>query len=133
LIRQFQPQNHLHAQADSDACVKTLLDAAQFSPRRLPTLANAACGVGAILLVMMYVGNVSVAHYLAAAAALVLAGLVFDVFEGRIARWRHSHSPLGRELDSLADIVSLGVAPLSLLFLLSGTLMISKSLRIPKL
>lgn len=79
------------------------------------TLANAACGVGAILLVMRYVGDGSVMHYLAA-AALVLAALVFDVFDGRVARWRHSHSPLGRELDSLADIVSFGVVPAALAF-----------------
>src|SRR5262249_3772129 len=30
---------------------------------------------------------------------------------GRIARWRHAASPLGRELDSLADVISFGVAP----------------------
>jgi CDP-diacylglycerol--serine O-phosphatidyltransferase len=45
------------------------------------------------------------------AAALVLAALVFDVLDGRIARWRHKSSPLGRELDSLADVISFGVAP----------------------
>ena len=36
---------------------------------------------------------------------------VFDVIDGRVARWRHTHSALGRELDSLADIISFGVAP----------------------
>ncbi|MEO8104446.1 MAG: CDP-alcohol phosphatidyltransferase family protein, partial [Betaproteobacteria bacterium] len=36
---------------------------------------------------------------------------VFDVLDGRIARWRHKTSPMGRELDSLADIISFGVAP----------------------
>jgi len=41
---------------------------------------------------------------------------VFDVLDGRIARWRHQHSALGRELDSLADIVSFGVAPAALGF-----------------
>ena len=79
------------------------------------TLANAACGVAAIFLVMMYMGNASVAHFLAA-AALVAAALVFDVLDGRIARWRHTHSALGRELDSLADIISFGVAPATLAF-----------------
>ena len=79
------------------------------------TLANAACGVAAIFLVMMYMGNASVAHFLAA-AALVAAALVFDVLDGRIARWRHTHSALGRELDSLADVISFGVAPATLAF-----------------
>ncbi len=79
------------------------------------TLANAACGVAAIFLVMTYMGNASVAHFLVA-AALVAAALVFDVLDGRVARWRHTHSALGRELDSLADIISFGVAPAALAF-----------------
>ena len=41
----------------------------------------------------------------------VLAALIFDVFDGRVARWRKKTSILGRELDSLADIISFGVAP----------------------
>jgi CDP-diacylglycerol--serine O-phosphatidyltransferase len=36
---------------------------------------------------------------------------VFDVLDGRIARWRQQQSALGRELDSLADVISFGVAP----------------------
>ena len=79
------------------------------------TLANAACGVAAIFLVMRYMGNASMMHYLLA-AALVLVALIFDVLDGRVARWRHTHSALGRELDSLADIISFGVAPAALAF-----------------
>ena len=79
------------------------------------TLGNAACGVGAIFLAMAYVAAPSTAHFLAAAALLPLA-FVFDVFDGRIARWRQTHSALGRELDSLADIISFGVAPAALAF-----------------
>jgi CDP-diacylglycerol--serine O-phosphatidyltransferase len=41
---------------------------------------------------------------------------VFDVLDGRIARWRHTHSALGRELDSLADVISFGVAPAALAY-----------------
>ena len=33
------------------------------------------------------------------------------MLDGRIARWRQTSSPLGRELDSLADVISFGVAP----------------------
>ena len=47
---------------------------------------------------------------------LVVAALAFDVLDGRIARRRHSSSPLGRELDSLADVISFGVAPAALAF-----------------
>jgi CDP-diacylglycerol--serine O-phosphatidyltransferase len=79
------------------------------------TIANAFCGMGAVLAVMAYLqGNL--ANGLLIAAALVPAAFVFDVFDGRIARWRQQHSALGRELDSLADIISFGVAPAALGF-----------------
>ena len=74
------------------------------------TLANAACGVAAVFCAMIYVGRQSLAYFLAA-TALAPAALVFDVLDGRVARWRHTHSALGRELDSLADVISFGVAP----------------------
>src|SRR5204862_5963318 len=45
------------------------------------------------------------------ACGLVLAAAVFDVLDGRIARWRQKSSAMGRELDSLADVISFGVAP----------------------
>ncbi|HET7793665.1 MAG TPA: CDP-alcohol phosphatidyltransferase family protein [Rhizobacter sp.] len=79
------------------------------------TLGNAACGVGAVFLAMAYMANPSLGHFYAA-AAMAPAALLFDVFDGRVARWRQTHSALGRELDSLADIVSFGVAPAALGF-----------------
>jgi CDP-diacylglycerol--serine O-phosphatidyltransferase len=79
------------------------------------TLANAACGVATVFLAMLYVGDASLAHFLTA-AAMAPAALIFDVLDGRIARWRHTHSALGRELDSLADVISFGVAPAALAF-----------------
>ncbi len=39
------------------------------------------------------------------------AALIFDVLDGRIARWRQKASTLGQELDSLSDVISFGVAP----------------------
>ena len=38
------------------------------------------------------------------------------MLDGRIARWRHTSSALGRELDSLADVISFGVAPAALAY-----------------
>src|SRR6478672_1723116 len=64
---------------------------------------------------MLYIDSRAVVHFFIA-AALMPAAFVFDVLDGRIARWRHQHSALGRELDSLADIVSFGVAPAALGF-----------------
>ena len=74
------------------------------------TLANAACGTGALFSMMTYLQTTDVRHiYLA--CGLVLAAMVFDVLDGRIARWRRNSSIMGRELDSLADVISFGVAP----------------------
>ena len=74
------------------------------------TLGNAVCGVGSMFSIITFIqtGAVRHAYY---ACALVLAALVFDVFDGRVARWRQKSSLLGRELDSLADVISFGVAP----------------------
>lgn len=74
------------------------------------TLGNAVCGVGALFSSMTFLETSDVVH-IYFACALVLAALVFDVFDGRIARWRQKSSAMGRELDSLADVISFGVAP----------------------
>ena len=74
------------------------------------TLANAVCGTGALFSTMTYL-ETGDARHVYFACALVLAALVFDVLDGRIARWRRKTSAMGRELDSLADVISFGVAP----------------------
>ena len=74
------------------------------------TLANAACGVLAIFFAFRYVASGDVRAFLLSAAMAPLA-FAFDVMDGQIARWRRQHSALGRELDSLADVISFGVAP----------------------
>jgi CDP-diacylglycerol--serine O-phosphatidyltransferase len=79
------------------------------------TLGNAACGMASVLLAMRYVGGGQLSHFMWAAIMAPLA-LAFDVLDGRVARWRQQHSALGRELDSLADIVSFGVGPAALGF-----------------
>jgi len=74
------------------------------------TLGNAVCGTAALFSVISYVQTGFIEHvYLA--ATLVFAALIFDVLDGRIARWRRKSSSMGRELDSLADVISFGVAP----------------------
>jgi len=78
---------------------------------RLPdllTTANLACGVASILLASQ--GQLTIA------CALVFAAAVFDVFDGLAARAMGGGSPLGVQLDSLADLVSFGVAPAVVLF-----------------
>ena len=79
------------------------------------TLANAVCGTGAVLTSMSYLQTGDVSRLYVASAA-IFAALIFDVLDGRIARWRQTSSALGRELDSLADVISFGVAPAALAY-----------------
>ena len=79
------------------------------------TLANAFCGVGALFAVMTFLQTGDTRHIFFA-CGLIPAALVFDVLDGRIARWRQKSSELGRELDSLADVISFGVAPAAIAY-----------------
>ena len=79
------------------------------------TLANAFCGTGAIFAAMHYLQDGRQADLLRGMALIPLAFL-FDALDGRIARWRHKASTLGRELDSLSDVISFGVAPAALAY-----------------
>jgi CDP-diacylglycerol--serine O-phosphatidyltransferase len=79
------------------------------------TLGNAACGVAGVLCAMTFLAAGGVGWFYAS-AAFAPAALLLDVLDGRVARWRAQHSPLGRELDSLADVISFGVAPAALGF-----------------
>src|SRR6476661_8378844 len=77
------------------------------------TLANAFCGTGAIFAAMRFLQE-GVVRDLLVGMALIPAAFIFDALDGRVARWRKSASTLGRELDSLADVISFGVAPAAL-------------------
>ncbi|ORX75351.1 CDP-diacylglycerol--serine O-phosphatidyltransferase [Basidiobolus meristosporus CBS 931.73] len=74
------------------------------------TLLNGTCGTGSIFASMSYlIENNTV--YLWVAFWLIPLGTFFDFMDGRVARWRKNSSLLGQELDSLADLISFGVAP----------------------
>jgi len=79
------------------------------------TLGNAFCGTGAIFAAMRFLQDGDVPWLLAGMALIPLA-FVFDALDGHVARWRQSASTLGRELDSLADVISFGVAPAALAY-----------------
>jgi CDP-diacylglycerol--serine O-phosphatidyltransferase len=81
-----------------------------FSLADLITLSNGFAGTGAILATLQYMDTRN-QRILWLAFVLPLLAMVFDFLDGRVARWRHRSSPLGRELDSLADLISFGVAP----------------------
>jgi len=69
----------------------------------LLTTGNLFSGLFAILAVFK-------GHYIAAAVAILVA-LIFDMLDGKSARWTNSTSQFGVEYDSLADLVAFGVAP----------------------
>jgi CDP-diacylglycerol--serine O-phosphatidyltransferase len=50
-------------------------------------------------------------HQIEYALAFILLACIFDLFDGRVARMGGVESPFGREFDSLADLISFGVAP----------------------
>jgi CDP-diacylglycerol---serine O-phosphatidyltransferase len=79
------------------------------------TLMNAFLGMGAVLSAMRYLVTHSNTALRNAFIFLPLA-LIADFADGRVARWRRKASLLGQELDSLADVVSFGVAPAAVAF-----------------
>lgn len=79
------------------------------------TLANAASGVASVFCAMSFVATGARDDFMLA-AVLAPVALVFDILDGKVARWRRKHSAMGRELDSLADVISFGVAPAALAF-----------------
>jgi CDP-diacylglycerol---serine O-phosphatidyltransferase len=82
------------------------------------TLANASAGTGAIFSCLAYLDGGHRDVHLVGAFALLLVALVCDLADGAIARGQHRASPFGADLDSLADVVSFGVAPAVLGFTL---------------
>jgi CDP-diacylglycerol--serine O-phosphatidyltransferase len=77
----------------------------------LPTLftvANVFCGFYAIIASMRKDTEL--------AAALIGLAILFDILDGRVARMANATSDFGREFDSLADVISFGVAPGILLY-----------------
>ena len=79
------------------------------------TLANAFCGTGAVFASMRFLQDGNVRDLMIGMALIPLA-FIFDAVDGNVARWRKSASTLGRELDSLADVISFGVAPAALAY-----------------
>ena len=71
---------------------------------------------GCVATTMAFNGNIKWA------VAWMIIGAVFDFFDGMTARLLHVSSPIGKELDSLADDVTFGVAPSTIAFWLLGVI-----------
>lgn len=69
------------------------------------TLCNLLCGILSIYTLYNYEEDILLAPL------FILLGVVFDFFDGLVARLLKVSSAIGKELDSLADIVSFGIAP----------------------
>ena len=80
-----------------------------FTLPNILTLANLMAGVLAIVATLNY-------HDYETALWLIVAAAIFDFFDGFVARLLHQQSPLGVQLDSLADDVTFGVAPALVMF-----------------
>jgi len=87
----------------------------------LMTAGNLVCGFMAVL--QIFEGTILretegtnwLMHY-ERSLFFILAAFIFDMLDGRVARLGGQESPFGREFDSLADVVSFGVAPALLVF-----------------
>jgi CDP-diacylglycerol--serine O-phosphatidyltransferase len=79
------------------------------------TAGNMACGFFALTWIFKYEPGQGF-EPIQNAIRLILAAFVFDLFDGRVARLTKKESPFGREFDSLADLVSFGVAPAFLMY-----------------
>src|SRR3954469_19377629 len=79
------------------------------------TLANGFFGSGSVLAAMHFLVD-GKDRWLPLPWGLLAVALIFDFADGRVARWRHRSSPLGADLDSLADVISFGLAPAALGF-----------------
>jgi len=89
-----------------------------YTPADALTIGNAACGTIAIFLCLDYLATGS-PRFLWTAFVLLPLALVCDVLDGYVARLnRRRQSTLGADLDSLADVISFGVAPAVLGFTL---------------
>ncbi|KAI1848350.1 hypothetical protein JX265_008870 [Neoarthrinium moseri] len=78
---------------------------------------NGFCGIMSVFSSLRYcLGDPTDHSNLYLALAFLPFGLFFDFMDGRVARWRKKSSMMGQELDSLADLISFGLAPACVAF-----------------
>src|SRR4051795_10638050 len=78
----------------------------------LMTAGNLFCGFAALTkIVEADIASPDFTSVIRHALFFILLACIFDLLDGRVARMGGSESPFGREFDSLADLISFGVAP----------------------
>ncbi len=88
----------------------------------LLTLGNALCGLGAISLAAQALGQENFELNLYNAGLLIFLGMLFDMLDGRVAVWTKQTSEFGKQLDSLCDAITFGVAPAFMMLVFSRQL-----------
>ena len=87
-----------------------------YTPADVFTLGNAACGTGAIFACLNFLAESNDVRYIHAVFVLLPMAFILDALDGFVARKMRRQSILGADLDSLADVISFGVAPAVLAF-----------------
>ncbi len=85
-----------------------------FNVPNLITAGNLLCGIFAIILA--FAGRIDIAPY------FIFAAAILDFFDGFAARLLKQHSELGKQLDSLADVISFGLAPGLIMFVMLASI-----------
>src|SRR5216110_2479814 len=99
------PSSPLRPSDTTDAKLKIY-----FLPNLL-TAGNLFCGFVALTRIVEADISTGNYHNIKVALGFILLACIFDLFDGRVARMGGIESPFGREFDSLADLISFGVAP----------------------
>jgi CDP-diacylglycerol---serine O-phosphatidyltransferase len=84
------------------------------------TLANGVCGLAAIGIVTSQAPGYSQTDLAFYAALMIFLGMAFDVVDGQVARMTRQTSQFGKELDSLCDVITFGVAPVFIMLTYHG-------------
>ena len=99
--------------------IKKVRHKARFALPNLVTLGSVFCSFLSMSLVIRGMAQTipdDRIHYIFLAALAILGSIIFDLFDGKVARWTHTSTKFGMEMDSLADGVSFGVAPAVLIY-----------------
>src|SRR5947207_14596167 len=99
------PSRQIHADDSAEPKLKFY-----FLPNLL-TAGNLFCGFVALTKIVEADISTGNYHNIKVALAFILLACIFDLFDGRVARMGGIESHFGREFDSLADLISFGVAP----------------------
>ncbi len=89
---------------------KLLKNSAYILPNMM-TAFNLVCGLLAIIIALEIFGDPQPGSKYFLSAWLIIAAMVFDFLDGKVARWTHTESHFGVKIDSLTDFVSFGMAP----------------------